>query len=226
MPTPQPFPFLPEAWFFDLDGTLIDTIEDISISLNKVFLRNGLPALSQEVIKKAIGNGLISLFEECVPAPTPRSLFERWVMEFEEDYFANISVHSKPYAGVPEFLSSIHHQYHPIMVLLSNKPQKPCEKLLANLGLSEFFTVVWGGDQSPKPKPHPHGYLEICKNFQVNPSKTLYFGDGWQDAAVCEAVQSTFYCKTQGYGDLIALEKYRPYSFFSNWEELLPFLSH
>lgn len=92
---------------FDLDGTLLDTLEDLYLSVNHALEAYGLPARSRDEVRLATGNGIVRLIQRSVPADCPDKLRERVFGTFKEHYGAHSMDHTAPYAGMPELVAAL-----------------------------------------------------------------------------------------------------------------------
>ena len=92
---------------FDLDGTLLDTLEDLYLSVNHALAAHGLPGRSRDEVRLATGNGIVLLIKRSVPADCPDELREKVFKTFKEHYAAHSMDHTAPYVGMPELVASL-----------------------------------------------------------------------------------------------------------------------
>jgi phosphoglycolate phosphatase len=166
-----------KAVLFDLDGTLIDTVDDIGDAANRVLSNRGLPTHSISDYRLFIGEGVRMLFTRALPEESRnQDLITACLKEFIEDYRCNYNVKTKPYDGVPELLDML--QVRGLkLAILSNKPD-PITKDCVAFFLSQWdFDVVLGQQDSIPRKPDPQGALEVAQRLAIQPSNFIYLGD-------------------------------------------------
>ena len=165
------------AALFDLDGTLLDTLDDLADAANRVLASEGMPVHKVEEYKYFVGDGLATLIERIVPSDQHNEeTLCRIIDAFRQDYGAHWHVKSKPYAGVLEMLTGLQKRGMRLGVL-SNKPHdftKLCvQRMLADFS---FYPVLGQRDGVPK-KPDPAGALEAAALLDIPVKEILYFGD-------------------------------------------------
>jgi phosphoglycolate phosphatase len=176
----------PELVIFDLDGTLIDSSDDIAVAANKMLLELGLAEMTHDEIKARIGWGVRFLLERLLPAPK-ESLDAASEREYEDGiakardifigyYGDNLTTKTRPYHGAVETLDYLM-ALNKKMAIVTNKPIDFTTRILEDLGLSRYFTPVLGGDSLVNRKPHPEPLLEAMKRLDVAPSMTVMVGD-------------------------------------------------
>ena len=156
---------------FDLDGTLIDSSEDLCNSVNAALQEAGLLALSQPEISSFIGDGAASLVQRAIAfrlgSGDPlswTSLFDRCYAFFLAHYRVHKLDHTRPYPGVLECLQAIRQALPDVsMAVLTNKPVRPSREICDALGLSPFFFANYGGDSFATKKPAPEGLQAILQ---------------------------------------------------------------
>ena len=165
------------AALFDLDGTLLDTLDDLADAANRVLAAEGMPVHEVEAYKKFVGDGLATLVERIVPADQHNEETLGRVMDaFRRDYGAHWHEKSRPYAGVPEMLAGLQKRGLRLAVL-SNKPHE-FTKLCVQQMLGEFsFYPVLGQREGLPKKPDPAGALEAAALLDIPAREILYIGD-------------------------------------------------
>ena len=184
---------------FDLDGTLIDSLPDLTDATNLVRVKRGLPRIGIEDVRRLVGQGARSLVERALPGATTGEVEE--ALELFLSYnLAHIADKTRVYPGVPETLQAIEGAGVP-MVVLSNKNVDLCREVLAQLGLGQYFADVFGADSFPFRKPSPEPVLALLKEFRVAAGECVMVGDSINDiAAGGGAGVLTVGCR-YGYGD-------------------------
>lgn len=163
---------------FDLDGTLINSLPDISAAMNRALAKAGLPAHPEEAYKYLVGDGVIKLSERAVGARL--ELAPQVLADYMPDYARNCRVNTHPYAGVPEALAGLAARGLKICVL-TNKDQSDAEHILAYYFPAVHFSAVRGRVPGVALKPHPQGALLIAKALEIAPEDFWYVGDTRMD---------------------------------------------
>lgn len=161
------------GFIFDLDGTLVDTLADITNSLNHVLSELGMPNHPAERTREWVGWGARYLVEQAIDDATR---IDEAVTRFRAHYAENLIVDSAPYAGVSELLAELASRQVPLGVL-SNKPHAMTVSMIQAL----FADTPWidvRGHRPPTPqKPDPTGAVEIASAMQLDPGQISFVGD-------------------------------------------------
>lgn len=166
-----------EAVIFDLDGTLIDTVDDIGDAANRVLSNKGFPTHPISSYYQFIGEGVKVLFTRALPqAKRSEDLVASCLKDFVVDYGRNYDVKSKPYDGIPEMLDALSMQGIKLAIL-SNKPDPLTQGCVRALLPDWNFEVVFGQRASVPRKPDPKGALEIAEKLTIPTANFLYLGD-------------------------------------------------
>lgn len=166
-----------QAVLFDLDGTLLDTLEDIANSANSALLRYGLPTHSVDAYRYFIGDGVTMLISRALPDESRDSdIIAKCVKGFRQDYSRNWNVKTRPYEGVPELLDALAAK-HIKMAILSNKPDDFTKQCVSELLPNHNFEMILGQRDAIPIKPDPVGALQIADSLGITPSRFLYLGD-------------------------------------------------
>lgn len=161
---------------FDLDGTLLNTIDDLADAANWVCAQNGWPEHSTEQYKRMVGNGIPKLVERFVPpeAHTPDRLAGA-LAQFSARYAAHKMDKTVPYAGIPELLRSLRGAGVDIAVY-SNKADGLCRTIIRSY-FGDVFTLVRGSLPDVPNKPDPTGVCAMLRQLEADPACTLFVGD-------------------------------------------------
>ncbi len=166
-----------EAVLFDLDGTLLDTVDDIGDAANRVLSNRGFPMHPISTYYQFIGEGVKVLFTRALPQEKRNEdLINTCLKEFVEDYRRNYNVKSQPYDGIPEMLNALSER-NLKLAILSNKPDLLTKDCVTSLLSNWDFGVVFGQRDLVPRKPNPQAALEIAKKLSISPSDFLYLGD-------------------------------------------------
>jgi phosphoglycolate phosphatase len=165
------------AVLFDLDGTLLDTLEDLADSTNLALRRLGLPEHPAEAYKHFIGDGIDNLARRAVPEDRrdPATLAE-CVELTRENYAARWAEKTQPYEGIPDLLDALTMRGIP-MAVFSNKPDDFARLCVERLLAGWHFEVVLGAGATLPKKPDPAGAEWIARHFQLAPAEIVYLGD-------------------------------------------------
>lgn len=180
-----------KAIIFDLDGTLLDTLKDLALSVNAVLERKGYPGHPVDAYRYFVGDGIDLLIERTFPAAAwSGNNLNLLVNEVKEEYSRRWDDHTVPFPGVPEMLDSLEQKVVP-KAIFSNKPHEfavlTVEKLLTDW---YFFDVIGIGPEMPR-KPDPTGALQIAAKMKLNPAEIVYVGD--TDTDMKTALAGGFY---------------------------------
>ena len=166
---------------FDMDGTIVDTLEDIAASMNKALRKLGFPELPVENYLDKVGWGMerlafLSLPEEKRQKETASLLAEQATLFYAEDPLA----YTRPYPGIPELINVLRQRKIKIAVL-TNKPDPVAQKVAAGLFPSGSFDRVQGGAPGKALKPDPASVWELLVELSLTPSDTIFAGDSEVD---------------------------------------------
>jgi len=166
-----------KAILFDLDGTLLDTIEDIADSMNQVLSRFGFSGHEPEAYKYFVGEGVESMVRKVLPEKSlEEELVARCVVAMREEYGRRWNNKTRPYLGIPELLDALSQRGFPLAIL-SNKPHDFTQLVVAKQLPRWSFKVVFGARSTVPKKPDPTAALEIADIMHLAPDLFLYLGD-------------------------------------------------
>jgi len=176
-----------KASIFDLDGTLLDTLQDLADSMNQVLESEGLPIHETEKYKYFVGNGMHNLAMRTLPPDKREESYVRYCHTLlKKEYGKRWADTTKPYEGIPELLDKLAALRYKLAVL-SNKPHE-FTLLVVNRLLPHWnFDAIFGERHGVPRKPEPAGALEIADIFGIPTNEFLYFGDTGTDMATAKA---------------------------------------
>ncbi|HEY6293805.1 MAG TPA: HAD-IA family hydrolase [Terriglobia bacterium] len=163
---------------FDLDGTLIDSEDDLVKSVNAVRMRLELEALPEETVASYVGRGVVPLMRRALGADASEEAVRQAVEFFLEYYRDHMLDHTVAYPGVREALEDLKTRK---MAVLTNKPVRFSEAILKGLGLSHYFARVYGGNSFEQKKPDPVGLLTLMQETSIPARRTMIVGDSDTD---------------------------------------------
>ncbi|MGA2400259.1 MAG: HAD family hydrolase [Syntrophobacteraceae bacterium] len=167
-----------QAIIMDVDGTLLDTLQDLADSMNATLSHFGFPVHPVENYRHFVGDGMENLVRRSLPdsAKNDPRLISRCLEMMRQTYERNWKAKSRPYPGIPELLDALTARGLK-MAVLSNKPHDFTLKVIAEFLAAWRFEAVMG-ERPPVPrKPDPSSALEIANVLGVEPAGFLYLGD-------------------------------------------------
>jgi phosphoglycolate phosphatase len=210
---------------FDLDGTLLNSVDDIADSLNFTLNRYGFKEHSVEKVKDWIGEGAIELIRKAIPEEKIIHLdIQKFLWEYRERYMLNYAVKSSLYNGIPFLLDSLEAS-NIYLNILSNKPHE-----LTVLVSRKFFNgwkfqnVLGMRDNIPR-KPDPAAALEIAFNLGLQPSQLLYIGDSGTDIETARNAKIKIAAVSWGFRPRNELKNQHPDFLVDKPEELLKIIA-
>lgn len=166
---------------FDLDGTLLNTIEDLGHAANHALQAHGYPTHSIASYPFFVGNGVRRLIERVLPEDArTEATIDRLLVTFKEYYNDHNTDFTKPYEGIPELLSHLSSRGVAIAVA-SNKYQAATEKLISHFFPTLSFVAVEGQKEGVPVKPDPSIVFEILAKAKTPKADTIYIGDSGVD---------------------------------------------
>jgi phosphoglycolate phosphatase len=197
-----------KAVLFDLDGTLIDSKQDIAAAANSVRIHFDMPPLPLEVVTGYIGWGIENLNRKTLGLDDPQKLAEGLVIL--KDYYREHAVdHVVIYPGVWELLDFLKNRGIKLG-MVSNKPHDLTLLTLDKLKLSPYFTVVLGADAMVNKKPHPEPLLTVLERLGVSPSEAVMIGDSPVDVEAARAANIPIGLVSHGFVDEVHLQAAQP----------------
>ena len=171
------------VFIFDLDGTLLDTLQDLADSVNEALRLNGMPTHTTDDIRRFVGNGVRLLMERAVPGGADNPLFDAAFADFRRYYMQHSTDHTHPYDGIPELIRELSTRGCR-MAVVSNKMMAATQELVRH-----FFpeiTVAIGEHEAAgiRKKPAPDTVYEALRQLGVSDSdRAVYVGDSDVDIA-------------------------------------------
>ena len=213
------------AVIFDLDGTLLNTIDDLADSVNAVLSRRGVPTHAVDAYRYFVGDGVENMVRRALP-PDVRddAMVASCVADVREEYGKRWENKTRPYAGVAELLDSLTERGIKLAVL-SNKPDDATKVVVRKLLARWRFDVVLGESPHRPRKPDPGGALEIAAQLDVPPANVLYVGDTDTDMQTANAAGMYAAGALWGFRDADELTANGAQTLLEQPTDLLPLLS-
>ena len=186
-----------EAVFFDLDGTLVDTAPDMVSILCDLLKDNGFGPLPYATARASVSNGAAGLIKLAFPGIDDVGR-QRLHRDYLERYEQAVCVGSIVYPGLLEVLDQLESEGRPWGVV-TNKPRRMTEPLLAELGLAGRAACIVSGDTLPQRKPDPAPLLLASRLAGVTPARSVYIGDAERDTVAGRAAGMATIAAAYGY---------------------------
>jgi len=205
-----------ELIIFDLDGTLIDSKDDIASCVNHTLKDLGLPMKEPKVIYGYVGDGVRRLLQQAVGEGNQEQ-FKKAMKIFRGHYLAHLLDTTRFYPGVEEVLD---HFKSKKKAVVTNKPIEYTEKIMDGLKAREQFDLILGGDGMNNLKPHPEMLHKVLEEMEVRRDRSVMVGDGINDILAARAAGIRICAVGYGLGDSERLKKGEPDFFCEQIEEL------
>ena len=164
-----------DGFFFDLDGTLVDSAQDLAAAVNRLRVHLGLEAIDDALALSYVGDGATRLVQRALP---DGMYTHEHRVTFLRLYAEHLLDHTRIYPGIEDFLDR--HQ-DKVLAVVSNKPYALAMDLLRGLNLLEPFSLILGGDSLAEKKPHPLPLTHAMETLRVLPSRAVMIGDHHTD---------------------------------------------
>lgn len=185
-----------KAVIFDLDGTLLNTLEDLMDSVNYGLGKYGLPERSLEEIRRFVGNGVRKLIERAVPVEISQENLEAVFTAFKEYYEVHCNDKTRPYPGILDLLTELKKRGYK-MAIVSNKLQSGVD-VLRELYFNDAVEIAVGGREDMPKKPAPDMVTEALQKLGISKDDAVYVGDSEVDIAT--AANAKMDCITVSWG--------------------------
>ena len=171
----------PKLVIFDLDGTLLDTLDDLKEAVNHAMGLRGFPTFTRDEVMAMIGHGAHNLMRQALPAEhKDNDMVDAAYNDFKAYYSAHIDVHTKPYPGMKSLLARLH-QEGLMLAVASNKFQEGTEHLIKEFFPEIPFVAVLGNRPGFPLKPDPEIVNEVLRNAGVEKEEAVMVGDSPTD---------------------------------------------
>lgn len=190
---------------FDLDGTLLNTLDDLTDSVNHVMSAHGFPLHTADEVRCYVGNGVPLLIERAVPAGTDEETYAQCLAGFKAHYEKNMYHKTGPYSGIPELLAAL--QAHGIrMAVVSNKFDAAVKGLCRRY-YGDYIHVAIGERAGVRKKPAPDSVFAALRELGSTPQEALYIGDSDVDIHTARNAGLVSVGVTWGFRDRALLER-------------------
>lgn len=168
-----------KALFLDLDGTILDTIEDIRVSVNYSLVKHGFTPRTIEQIRLSLGYGSPHLIKTSIEKEVDEKTFKAVFDDYKEHYKNHVDIFTKPYDGCLEILTKLK-QKGIKLALITNKPHDIALQL-TDIYFPNLFSVIYGQQTAIKSKPDPESVYLALDDLSLRKEEILYIGDSLAD---------------------------------------------
>ena len=170
-----------DNYIFDLDGTLLDTLNDLAASTNHALRQHGMPEHTTDEVRRMVGNGVAKLIERAVPQGLGNPDYEQVLADFKAHYSVHSMDTTRPYPGIEELLHTLKQQGKRLAVV-SNKFCTATEALCRHF-FGDTIEVAIGESERIRKKPAPDAVIEAMRRLDAHKDNTVYVGDSEVDVA-------------------------------------------
>ena len=217
---------------FDLDGTLVDTLTEVTRAVNDTLRSLNYSEVSEAQVQGWFGRGmrplLLKALAEVSPFPETELDGSHLLVEalelYESHYQKHCATACKLYPGVKSTLKGLKASGIRLAVV-TNKKSHSVRKILDVMGIANYFEIVVGGDSFPVKKPDPTSVRDCMYQFEIGPEETLYVGDSALDAATARNADMSVWLVSYGYNQGESVESCYPDHVMRNFNELSERLS-
>lgn len=185
-----------ESYIFDLDGTLLNTLDDLAASCNHALRTHGMPQRTTEEVRMMVGNGVKKLMERAIPGGEANPDFAATYEDFRQYYLLHSLDTTQPYPGIMDVLATMSRQGTK-MAVVSNKFYAATQELVAHF-FGQYIHVAIGERENIRKKPAPDTVLEAMRQLGVTANEAVYVGDS--DVDILTAANSNMPCLSVTWG--------------------------
>jgi len=214
-----------KAILFDLDGTIIDSVPDLAISINLMLKQLGRETFEEDTIRYWVGNGALVLVSRAlsgsteVDADLDPKLFEEAFALFSKFYLQSPAVSTQLYPNVKESLTKLHDKY--TLVIVTNKAVEFVAPILKGLGIYDLFEFYIGGNSLERKKPDPMQLLYVCKRLNISVDEAVMVGDTKNDILSANSANMQSIGLTYGYNYGEPIITYHPDLIVDDFSDIL-----
>lgn len=214
-----------ELIIFDLDGTLIDSVPDLALSVNHTLKSLDMDIFSEDIIRTWVGNGASTLVKRALSGSVNISedidtdLFQNALDIFLKFYSNNLTVSTILYPNVKETLISLKNKNY-CLAIVTNKPYEFIKPILDGLELNDIFEYCIGGDSLEEKKPSPMPLLHVCKKLNISVEKSIMIGDSKNDIIAANKADMDSIALSYGYNYDEDISIYEPNIVFDNFSNI------
>lgn len=211
-----------KAVIFDLDGTLLNTLEDLTDAVNHVMRQFNYPEHTIEEIRSFVGNGIKLLIERSLPYGKDNPEFDKVFSEFKSYYTSHCQIKTRPYDGIMELISSLKEQGYKLAIV-SNKNQSAVTEL-NNIYFSDYISTAIGEKEGVRKKPAPDTVIKALNELGISSDDAVYVGDSDVDRETAKNSDMDCISVTWGFRERKLLESLKPYAIIDKPAELFNYV--
>lgn len=160
---------------FDLDGTILDTLDDLTDSLNYILKKNDFPIHTKEEVRFFVGNGIPKLIERALPKDSSQKIQSEIYEQFCNYYESHSQIKTQPYDKIPELLKTL--KDLKIKIAVNSNKAENIAKQICDSYFPKLIDLVAGGRKGIPHKPNPAGVNRILSELKIEKCETIYVGD-------------------------------------------------
>ncbi|MDD3730509.1 MAG: HAD-IA family hydrolase [Endomicrobiaceae bacterium] len=210
-----------ELMIFDLDGTLVDSKDDLTAAVNFIRRKYTLSDINSAEVASYLGNGIRRLIDSVLPNELSKEDKQNAFLIFNQYYSEHLLDTTYVYPGICDMLRALPSTKKAV---LSNKTEVYTKKIIENLGLAEYFIKICGGDTFPEKKPSCLPINSIIKELNVKKDHTVMVGDGVNDILCGKSAGISTIAVLYGYSSRAKIEANSPSFIASQPSDILNFL--
>jgi len=207
---------------FDMDGTLLNTLDDIADSVNYVLKKYGYALRTSDEIRSFVGNGAATLIEMALPDGLYNPLYENCVDEYRQHYSKNMDNKTSPYEGIVELLKELSERNYKIAIV-SNKNDADI-KNLSKKYFNNYISAAIGESKNTARKPAPEMVYNVLKELKSNSDTAIYVGDSDVDIKTAKNANIPCISVSWGFRDTLFLEEHGAFCIIDEPNELFEVL--
>lgn len=216
---------------FDLDGTLVNSLPDLALSVNSALAEQNLPQAPESLVLTWIGNGAGVLIQRALTWASQQAnqqlsdeVIEQLKTRFNTCYAENLCNLSQLYPNVKSTLQSLKQRGF-ILAVVTNKPTRHVQPVLQAFGIDNLFDEMLGGQSLPAIKPHPAPLYYLCGKFGLLPKQLLFVGDSKNDILAAHHAGCPVVGLTYGYNYNIPISESQPDWVCDDFADILKIVS-
>jgi len=209
----------PKIFLFDLDGTLLDTLDDLAASVNHVMTLHSFPSHTREEVRNMVGNGIYVLFEKAVPEGRTNPAFDACIREFQSYYAKHMQEKTAPFPGILSLLANLAAENFSLAVV-SNKFDAAVKSLCQDY-FSPYIQTAIGEAPGTARKPAPDTVFAVMEQLHVTREQCIYVGDSEVDIATAKNAGIHCISVDWGFKSRAFLARHGASKIVSNIEELM-----
>jgi len=184
---------------FDMDGTVLDTLDDLANAVNHTLIKFGMPTRSNREVRSYLGNGVRRLIESAAPDGTKEAVIDEMLQFYRAYYGEHSADKTAPYKGIEQALKKLRENGCKT-ALLSNKPDAPAVALTKKY-FDGLFDYAAGEKEGIERKPSPDGLYPIFETFRIDKSEAVFIGDSEVDIMTAKNADMDCIAVTWGFRD-------------------------